>query len=208
MAKRKLKLNELSRYHKNSPNLVLEEHDHCEVPAGCGGVVLRWRDPKVGSPTEIHLFVAAEAEILLDGEAVTNGRPIIPFGRHVLGLKITKAGRKGLFLFCARRSWLGQSEDESAADEAQQPLLSRADGTWKHAPAVPDEEAWHRPQFDDSQWRPMVRRTIPRPAEDDYGDRYRYDELINTGAKPLGATLPSATVYVRRHFTLSEEGIA
>ena len=36
------KLNGPDRYRKRSPRLVLEEHSHCEVPAGCGGVVLRW----------------------------------------------------------------------------------------------------------------------------------------------------------------------
>lgn len=43
MPDRELKLNSISRFSKQSPRLVLEEHGHCEVPAGCGGVVLRWR---------------------------------------------------------------------------------------------------------------------------------------------------------------------
>ena len=33
---RELKLNTLGRYGKNASHLVLEEHSHCEVPAGCG----------------------------------------------------------------------------------------------------------------------------------------------------------------------------
>jgi hypothetical protein len=41
MAGKDLRLNSLSRYTKRSPEYVLEEHSHCEVPAGCGGVVLR-----------------------------------------------------------------------------------------------------------------------------------------------------------------------
>jgi sulfatase modifying factor 1 len=31
---------------------VLEAHSHCEVPAGCGGVVLQWRNPSAGLRNE------------------------------------------------------------------------------------------------------------------------------------------------------------
>src|SRR5687768_6072864 len=51
-----LKLNGLSRYAKESPRLVLEEYGHCEVPAGCGGVVLRWRNPDQPIPMVVHSF--------------------------------------------------------------------------------------------------------------------------------------------------------
>lgn len=37
MPDQNLKLNSLSRYTKQSPNLVLQECEHCEVPAGCAG---------------------------------------------------------------------------------------------------------------------------------------------------------------------------
>ena len=43
-----LRLNELERFRKTSSRLALEAHSHCEVPAGCGGVVLRWTRP--GAP--------------------------------------------------------------------------------------------------------------------------------------------------------------
>jgi hypothetical protein len=49
-----LRLNELQRYRKTSGRLALKVHSHCEVPAGCGGVVLRWRRP--GAPIGIALF--------------------------------------------------------------------------------------------------------------------------------------------------------
>ena len=49
-----LRLNELQRYRKTSSRLALEVHSHCEVPAGCGGVVLRWRRP--GAPVGISLL--------------------------------------------------------------------------------------------------------------------------------------------------------
>ncbi len=45
-----LKLNTIGRFVKRSPCLALEQHNHCEVPAGCGGVVLRWFNPSRGIP--------------------------------------------------------------------------------------------------------------------------------------------------------------
>lgn len=43
-----LKLNTLDRFTKQPGLLALQESSHCEVPAGCGGVVLRWIDPRAG----------------------------------------------------------------------------------------------------------------------------------------------------------------
>ena len=50
-----LRINKLHRFAKHSPRLVLHEYSHCEVPAGCGGVVLRWLDPATGRPCVIEL---------------------------------------------------------------------------------------------------------------------------------------------------------
>jgi hypothetical protein len=42
------RLNSLDRFRKQPGRLVLEEHSHCQVPAGCGGGVLRRRNPQEG----------------------------------------------------------------------------------------------------------------------------------------------------------------
>ena len=89
MADRNLKLNSLGRYGKNNSRLLLEEHSHCEVPAGCGGVVLRWRNPNSGLLFMLHFFSAGKATLLLDGKTVPSARPLIPFGEHVLSLAVT-----------------------------------------------------------------------------------------------------------------------
>jgi hypothetical protein len=60
MPDHKLKLNGLSRYTKQSPRLVLEEYSHCEVPAGYGGVVLRWRNPDQPLPMLVSSFACSE----------------------------------------------------------------------------------------------------------------------------------------------------
>jgi len=43
-----LRLNSLDRFRKSKSGLTLEVYSSCEVPAGCGGAVLRWRRP--GAP--------------------------------------------------------------------------------------------------------------------------------------------------------------
>ena len=56
MPDRQLRINTLSRYRGRPPRLVLEEHNHCEVPAGCGGVVLRWRNFSDGNARRVVAF--------------------------------------------------------------------------------------------------------------------------------------------------------
>src|SRR5690349_11986127 len=89
MAERDLKLNSLGRYGKSRSRLILEEHSHCEVPAGCGGVVLRWRNPNSGLLFIFHFFGTGKGTILLDGKPLTSGRPLVSFGEHVLSLTVT-----------------------------------------------------------------------------------------------------------------------
>src|SRR5512135_2178963 len=84
-----LRLNSIERFTKQSPRLVLEQHSHCEVPAGCGGVVLRWRDPAAGVPLIMRLYAAGESTSLLDGRPPPSARSIVPFGPHVFGFTVT-----------------------------------------------------------------------------------------------------------------------
>lgn len=90
MAERELKLNSLGRYGKGTSRLVLEEHGHCEVPAGCGGAVLRWRNPNSGLLFLLHAFGNDNGRILLDGAPPSSARPLVPFGEHVLSLAVTE----------------------------------------------------------------------------------------------------------------------
>ena len=78
MDERELRLNSI-RFDKQSPRLTLEEHSHCEVPAGCGGVVLRWRQ-RTTIPLEIWLHVVGEFQAFLDGKSLISGRPLLEQG--------------------------------------------------------------------------------------------------------------------------------
>ena len=56
-----LKLNRMGK-----KGLVLEEYSHCEVPAGCGGVVIRWA--RSDAPAEVRFVIPGpDARIYVDG---------------------------------------------------------------------------------------------------------------------------------------------
>ena len=82
-----LRLNRLHRFKKTSARLALEVHSHCEVPAGCGGVVLRWR--AVDEPVGVRFFVQLgrkDFTATVDGAALTEMRTTLSPGAHVLTL--------------------------------------------------------------------------------------------------------------------------
>jgi len=100
MPEKELRLNSLSRYSKQSPRLVLEEHSHCEVPAGCGGVVLRWRNPDKVVPCTMWSTTSAESsDLFVDGHIPESSRPLLKYGQHIIASPTTKIlinGRLGL----------------------------------------------------------------------------------------------------------------
>ena len=53
-----LRVNTLHRFAKHSPTLILHEYSSCEVPAGCGGVVMRWIAPDQDAPSRSVRFTA------------------------------------------------------------------------------------------------------------------------------------------------------
>src|SRR5262249_60529050 len=101
MADNDLRLNAISRYSKLSSQYVLEVHSHCEVPAGCGGLVLRWRNPHRAIPLEIWTYTAGEAQLLLDGVAPASARPLVPYGEHILACIITGVEPAAPVLACS-----------------------------------------------------------------------------------------------------------
>ena len=142
MDKRELKLNSLSRYSKKSPQFVLEEHGHCEVPAGCGGVVLRWTNPHRAIPVELWLVTSGKVSLYLDGTALAAGRPMLEYGEHVLALRISDPDPvHGVLMFA------GVYDDEklthtalSRKSEHKVYILSTADKLWKYTDKDPDDD--------------------------------------------------------------------
>jgi hypothetical protein len=206
MAKKNLNLNTLSRYSKQSPRLVLEEHGHCEVPAGCGGVVLRWRNPKQSTTVVLWLHTNGDADFLLDGEKPSSSNPLITYGDHVLSLRILRfLPGQGLLMFAGiyDEEEMVHTDVKGGSHEKIQ-ILSKPDGTWRYSLTEPSDNLWIRSGFDDSFWMPMIHKPLLEPGEQD-GGSYCYKRLMRYGASGLGIqdTDKSGTVWIRKSFNLS-----
>lgn len=198
-------LNSLERFRKQSPNLVLEQHSHCEVPAGCGGVVLRWRNPHAVRPLRFRLFTSGKAECWLDGELVKRGHFDLAPGRHVLAIAIELGDREGL-LRAALIHDTKEAHREGGTAESAFRLLSAADGQWKAVTAAPGA-GWQALEFDDSGWPALVGCTIPEVRWGQPGaHQWHACESVKAGglrlAGPPPKELPLANVWVRRVFNL------
>ncbi|MEO3927336.1 hypothetical protein ABGB07_26215 [Micromonosporaceae bacterium B7E4] len=209
MQDRELRLNSVSRYAKESPLFILEEHGHCEVPAGCGGVVLRWRDPLAGIPLRIRLYAAGECRMLLDGVEPPSARPVVPYGEHVLACTVAEVDPAYIALMFAAV----HGPDDSHVDSTPEPtgqtsILSTVDGTWRWSLTEPADDAWTRTGFDDTGWAPMELRAGHRPPEDTGWDQagYQVRQLGELGAVGLGVPDGTGPIWVRKTFRLAPDG--
>lgn len=191
---RELNLNSITRYVKFSPRFVLEEHGHCEVPAGCGGVVLRWRDPRVSVPVQLQIAILnADAwKARIDGSGPRTARPLLRPGPHVLVLDIVvQEGATPIVLFSAHADHQGNALL----------LLSQPDGSCRWNPQEPPTEALSSADFDDAQWSPLV----PGQLLADQAEEYRVKELLEAGAAPLTTGSRSKRAWLRATFTVPAE---
>jgi hypothetical protein len=174
-----LRLNELVRFRKTSPGLALEAHSHCEVPAGCGGVVLRWR--RAGAPVGLSFsrYIAREAEPLhLDGEELKEQRTEVEPGTHTLSFAVDHPGREGFVLL--------KIGLQPTIVTAQRPVLASAAGPGWRAAVTPPPAGWRVPDFDDSTFVTLVERAVPRPKEKPWSWEFLHREVAGLGLPPSG----------------------
>ncbi|MFO0549512.1 MAG: hypothetical protein U0271_14060 [Polyangiaceae bacterium] len=88
-----LSLNTLHRFSKRSPRLVLEEYSHCEVPAGCGGVVLRWMDKSGARPCRLEVTTLGGSDVWLDEQRQRSSLVSISPGHHEIWILVTELGQ-------------------------------------------------------------------------------------------------------------------
>ncbi|WP_224242198.1 hypothetical protein [Hyalangium gracile] len=192
-----LRLNELQRYRKTSSRLALEVHSHCEVPAGCGGAVLRWRKPDadLGITLSSYLGVASEG-FFLDGKPIQEQRTLVSPGEHVLSFVVDEPGKQGFLL-------MEISLRPHIASAKQSQVTSRADGRWRAATRQPPE-GWQLPGFDDSSFVPLVEKPVSEPKG---SDRWLWG-MMQRNAKGLGLPSPAPRAWVRWTFRLDVEGFS
>lgn len=208
---RDLRLNELERFRKTSSRLALEAHSHCEVPAGCGGVVLRWtrRDAPIGLAFSKYLAQPVN-DLCLDGNELAEQRAKVTAGKHVISFTIDVTGEEGFVLMTVRF-------EPKLANARQKEMASRADGSWRATLVEPAPGgAWRLPDYDDSAYAPLVEREIPAPE----GNEKFMWEWLKEEAAGLGLGGPSPPrawwnpfqraasrrAWVRWCFTVDHEG--
>ncbi len=208
-----LRLNTLHRFQKHSPRLLLQEYSHCEVPAGCGGVVLRWLEREEGLPVMLRvasLAPAATTKVWLDGRNVSDVSTFeLKAGTHVLALELRELPRPGTPLLVRvdinlprdngtllrsapdHRWWV--SSEAPAADwlteefECKAPAWSQALGHADALAELPQDQRW--------RWESLMRE--PYRAN---------DPLLSDAARPLA--LPGTHAWLRTRFELGAVTIA
>ncbi|MCI0464242.1 MAG: hypothetical protein L0Z62_45490 [Gemmataceae bacterium] len=187
----KQELNSVERFRKQPGRLVLEEHGHCEVPAGCGGVVLRWRNPQAALPVTLSCYAPVKAACWIDGEVPATTRIDLVRGQHVLAIALEGVDlAAGLLMFVAVHE-PKRSKDTPRSDVIEPPLKirSQADGTWKFTLQQPDGEDWKTLAFDGSAWPPLVAKPTPQLKWEDFG-AYACRRCADQKAACLGLPQP------------------
>jgi hypothetical protein len=180
-------LNSLSRFRKQAGRLVLEEHSHCEVPAGCGGVVLRWRNPLAALPLTLYLYTPVPTACFLDKAEVRTGRVDLAPGRHAVAFALENVNLSaGLILFAAvRQGTQAERSPPSLVTEPPLQVLTIDDGSWKCTLHEPATDAWKATVFEDRDWLALTRAPTPQFDPGAPG-AYQCSECIRQGAVCLG----------------------
>jgi hypothetical protein len=210
MAKRNLNLNSLGRYAKQSSRLILEQHPHCEVPAGCGGVVLRWRSEISELPVLVHSFSSGKSKLFIDGQSPTSSWSSISFGDHVLSLVLEELPKDAILAVAVVHNASRAPPISQQIGEVLK-VLSDADGTWKCTTVKPADDQWMKSGFDDSSWATLNAAQPPVLEKRQMYTRENMWEIrlqmaLEAGAKCLRVTTPSGQMWVRRAFRLSSPG--
>ncbi|MCI0713596.1 MAG: hypothetical protein L0154_25795 [Chloroflexi bacterium] len=202
-----LNLNSLSRFSKKSTRLILEEYSHCEVPAGCGGVVLRWR--RAGEPipfTMRTLFASKLSAIFLDETVITRHvRPDVMFGTHVLGFHLDKiAPDDGVIMF---RAEISQQFLDIITFAGDFPIRTQANGRWRYTFGTPANDDWKHPDFDDGKWQPLQLKEMNPMRPHGYSLSRFIDNLKDEGITPLGTQEDGSferPIWIRYVFSITE----
>jgi hypothetical protein len=216
-----LELNKLDRFTKKSSRFMLEAYSHCEVPAGCGGVVLRWSNPAEAIPVHLHLYLALkDYTFYLNGTPTKTGLATVGWDEQLITIFVPLASEftadelqqlltPGFLMFALTFTEGNLLLPYDGDYKKKQTLLvSAADGSWKYSFTPPEGDDWLQADFDDSGWLPLVAKEIPQPdRETDYFGHYRHEELTKYGATSLGVgdPLPQSKVsglWLRKRFKL------
>lgn len=191
------RINSLNRLQKFSSRLVLEQHSSCEVPAGCGGVVLQWRDPQAGQQATLRVGCLGQAQAWLDGVQLRSQWFEVAPGLHTLALRLfaLESDISPLLVEAARYS-------SNAPGNRGEPLLTATgskEGSWRYTNDPPRGD-FTQPDFDDSSW-PRLRRLSNFDPEVYEDLRFHFERLLGGGAEPL--SVPGREAWIRHSFRVA-----
>jgi len=197
-----LRLNTLHRFAKHSPSLLLQEYSHCEVPAGCGGVVLRWLDPQGGVPVLVQVASLGQSETWLDGEQLSSSHVMLGMGRHVIAVHLSEVGTwrrdQPPIMMPAPFSVGVVSETMGVSRDL---VRDATDVRWRWSPRVP-ESLWTDMEFDDRRWLALGDGTALADAVPEAA-RYGYDRALERDQAMFA--IPQSEAWIRLLFTVSVE---
>jgi hypothetical protein len=186
------RLNSLERFRKQPGRLVLEEHSHCEVPAGCGGVVMRWRNPLAGQPLVVHFYTpVTSAKLFLDGAEPQTARVDLPPGWHVAAIVIEDVKLYFGLLMLAAVHDPSRYQRTPPTDLREEPVkvVTADDGTWKFSLHPPPDD-WSSLAFDDRDWLALTTAPTPQVEWNEHG-AYQCHHCTDQGAACLGLPIPA-----------------
>jgi hypothetical protein len=187
-----LRLNSIERFQKTSDRMLLEVHSHCEVPAGCGGAVLRWVDRDTSIPVRFLFYLDGIGGLAIDGTEPASSRPLIPHGRHVVSVEME--GR-GIALVAVRDDVTHPAD----YDSPQERVMFVSDAGWWMTDQDPVSDDWTKePDLDVSAWRRPAIVELTRPQYP-----YHLDRIQSLGALGIGLGAEDRRFYLRRVFEVS-----
>jgi hypothetical protein len=191
-------LNSVGRFRKQSEKLVLEQYAHCEIPAGCGGVILRWRNPHAALPLIVHLYTPVPATCFIDGnELRTAGIDLAP-GPHLAAISIERVDLSvGFLMFAAvNDSRAPQKSVPDGLTESPLKVLSAEDSTWKFTLDDPETDDWKSLSFDEQGWPTLTRFQTPVLDWGEFG-AYPCRCCDDLGSACLGIAAPSQSMWAK-----------
>lgn len=177
-------INRFRRYEKESDRLILEEHS-----AGCGGILLRWRNAVDGDPVRLMLAHSGEATLFIDGKEAKSHRMILSVGSHQLAIRVTQPmDAPQMFGLVG----LPDDPDSSYYDEVVVPGLATGQPGWRFKQVIDADDRldWIQPEFDDQDWLELPTTSL---SEDNY-DHWKYRHVQRLGGVLLN-TEPSSGGY-------------
>lgn len=182
-----LRINTLHRFAKHSPKLVLHEYSHCEVPAGCGGVVLRWIHPDQGTPATFRISHAT-GRMWLDGSELTSSLALLTPGAHTLALHLERPAED------PRTFTIGVTYDAAPQIE----LIRGGAPRWRCLATAP-REGWTDPAFDDAAWGAIPAASGELIAAQDSWVRRDLERRVGSGEAVF--RIDGAALWIRVTFT-------